>query len=52
VTDFGEINNNKTHMKNDASFRPLKTEKQGYSSCGIHIKQKQKKGIYANQNRK
>lgn len=27
-------------MKNDASFRPLKTEKQGYSSCGIHIKQK------------
>jgi len=35
--DFGEINN-KTHMKNDASFvLPTQNGKQGYSSssCGI-----------------
>jgi hypothetical protein len=35
VTILEKINDNKTHMKNDASFRPTENGKQGYSSCGI-----------------
>jgi hypothetical protein len=53
--DFGEINNNKTHMKNDASFvLPTQNGKQGYSSSsGIQETKTKKTGGYRqDQNRK
>jgi hypothetical protein len=54
--NFREINNKKTHMKNDASFVLLtQNEKQGYSSCGIQetkIKNKNTRGYRQKMERK